>query len=193
MNLEEIKIGKGVEYIEEGLLKTAEKLTAVTLGDNIKMIASNAFESTKYINDVSEYQNGLLISSDKYLIKVAPDVTDCVIPSGVEIIASGAFEKVSTENGLSEIILPSSLERLSLNSLRDIPKDTPIRYRGTIEDFCEISTFDESEINLYTLDDYSIMWAIIITAVVFAFYVVELIISNCIKSKRNKEYEYEDD
>lgn len=162
LNLKEVEIGDGIDELKYCLFESCEKLNKVTLGDNIRVIDDTAFLFTRYVSNVSNYQNGLLVSSDRYLIKVAHDVTNCYIPNGIAIIADGAFEYPSEEGWLSEVHVPSSIERMNWGAFHEVPETTPIYFDGSIERFINITNFDWDCINLYTSDFNSSVWSVIL-------------------------------
>lgn len=193
LNLKEVKIGDGVEELKYCLFESCEKLNNVTLGDNIKEIDETAFLFTRYISNVSNYHNGLLISSDKYLIKVAQDVTSCYIPSGVIIIADGAFEYPSEEGYLYELHVPASIRKFNWGAFHVIPKTVPVYFAGSISEFINKTDFDRDCINLYTSDFSSSVWSIGILYGVLIVLGVSMIILNHIKRKQNSAAETEEE
>lgn len=193
MNLKSVEIGNGIEELRYCLFESCEKLNTVTLGENIKEIDDTAFLFTKYISNVSNYNNGLLIASDKYLIKVDKDVTACYIPSGVTVIADGAFEYPSEEGFLTEIHVPSSLVRFNYGAFYDVPNKTPVYYDGTIEDFIDITNFDWKCINLHTTDFRTTIWAVVALGGVFTVFTIGIIVIDRLKKRNMQETEEEDE
>lgn len=191
-NLKEVEIGDGVEELKYCLFESCEKLNTVTLGENIKEIDETAFLFTRYVSNVSNYHNGLLISSDKYLIKVAQDVTTCYIPNGIAIVADGAFEYPSEEGYLSEVHVPSSIERMNWGAFHEIPENTPVYFDGSIERFIDITNFDWDCINLYTSDFNSSVWSVVISLGVLIVLGVGMVILNLIKRRQSAATETED-
>lgn len=192
-NLKEVEIGDGIEELKYCLFESCEKLNKVTLGENIKEIDETAFLFTRYVSNVSNYHNGLLISSDRYLIKVAHDVTACYIPNGIAIIADGAFEYPSEEGWLSEVHVPSSIERINWGAFHEVPEITPIYFGGSIERFIDITDFDWGCINLYTSDFNSSVWSVVILSGVLIVLGVGMIILNHIKRKQSSIVETEEE
>lgn len=192
-NLKEVRIGNGVTVITDSLFESCEKLKKVVLGDNIESISSTAFRDTAYISDVKNYQNGLLISSDKYLIKAAPDVKKCIIPSGVTLIADGAFDYPSENGSISEIHIPSSVEQLDIYTFSGVPDTVPIYYDGNV------SNFGYEDLNLYTADFYTLVWAMVAFIGALCVFVLTVWISDSYKKRHNQseeteeEYEYEEE
>lgn len=193
INLKEVEIGDGVEELRYCLFESCEKLNKVTLGENIKEINDTAFLFTRYISNISNYQNGLLVSSDKYLIKVTQDVTACYIPAGITLIADGAFEYPSEEGYLSEIHVPFSVKCFNWGAFHEIPETVPVYYDGSIDDFIDITDFDWDCINLYTSDFGATVWTAVILSGVFIIFVVGVIITNYIKRKQDSNTEVEEE
>lgn len=193
MNLKEVELGNGITKLRDGLFESAEKLNAVSLGESIEDISDSAFSFTKYVADISKYQNGLLIASDKYLIKVAKDVTVCYVPSGVTVIADGAFDYPSREGFLTEIHMPSSLVRFNYGAFYDVPYKTPVYYNGTIEDFIDITNFDWDCINLHTTDFKTTIWAVVSIGGILVIFTTVIIVVNHLKKRGIQETELEDD
>ena len=192
-NLKEVDIGDGIEELKYCLFESCEKLNKVTLGENIKEIDETTFLFTRYVSNMSNYHNGLLVSSDRYLIKVAQDVTACYIPNGIAIIADGAFEYPSEEGWLSEVHVPSSIERMSWGAFHEVPEITPIYFGGSIERFIDITDFDWDCINLYTSDFNSSVWSVVILSGVLIVLGVGMIILNHIKRKQSSIAETEEE
>lgn len=193
LNLREVEIGNGVEELKYCLFESCEKLNKVTLGDNIKEIDDTVFLFTRYVSNVSNYYNGLLVSSDKYLIKVAQDVTACYIPEGITIIADGAFEYPSEEGYLSEVHVPSSIRRFNWGAFQAIPEAVPVYYDGSIEEFIDITNFDWDCINLYTSDFSSSVWSVVILSGILIVFAVGIVVINYMKGKQHSTAEVEDE
>lgn len=184
LNLKEVEIGHGIDELKYCLFESCEKLNKVTLGDNIRVIDDTAFLFTRFVSNVSNYQNGLLVVSDRYLIKVAHDVTSCYIPNGIAIIADGAFEYPSEEGRLSEVHVPPSIERMNWGAFHEVPETTPIYFNGSIERFINITNFDWDCINLYTSDFNSSVWSVIILTGCLIVLITGVAILNRIKRKQ---------
>jgi hypothetical protein len=61
------------------------------MSKNIKSIASNAFNSTGYMNNGDNYEDGLLYI-DNALIKATDDIpSEVVVKEGTTCVANGAF------------------------------------------------------------------------------------------------------
>lgn len=171
-NLRDVQIGKGVTELRSSLFECCEKLNGVILGENIVEIDASVFYSTKYLIDVSNYKNGLLILSDKYLIKVGQDVTSCYIPSGIKVIADGAFEYLSEESVLSSIHIPSSVINLNCSAFYGVSNTIPVYYDGTVKEFEDIANYDLRYTNLYTNDYYVAIWSIVVLVGVYCVFTI---------------------
>lgn len=193
LNLKEVEIGDGIDELKYCLFESCEKLNKVTLGDNIRVIDDTAFLFTRYVSNVSNYQNGLLVSSDRYLIKVAHDVTYCYIPNGIAIIADGAFEYPSEEGCLSEVHVPSSIERMNWGAFHEVSETTPIYFSGSIERFINITNFDWDCINLYTSDFNSSVWSVIILTGCLIVMIAGVVVLSRIKRKQILRAEAEEE
>lgn len=193
LNLKEVEIGDGIEELSYCLFESCEKLNKVTLGENIREIDDTAFLFTRYISNVSNYQSGMLVSSEKYLIKVSRDVNECYIPEGITIIADGAFEYPAEEGCLSKIHVPSSIENFNWGAFYEIPQNTPVFFDGDLDRFIDITNFDWDCINLFTSDFLPSVWSIVILSVSFILLVSGMIILNSIKRKHILMVETEDD
>lgn len=191
-NLETVKIGDGVEELQDGLFEYCKELNTIELGSTIKRIDKTAFLFTKYIENVLNYQNGLLIASNKYLIKVAKDVTTCRIPDGISIIADGAFEYASDPNQLCKIYVPSSIKKFNWGAFSEIPKTTPIYYDGSIKSFSAKTNFDWDCVNLYTTDYTSSVWAIIFLSGILSLLIISITVINYRNKKQNMSVELEE-
>lgn len=193
LNLKEVVIGDGIDELKYCLFESCEKLNKVTLGDNIREIDDTAFLFTRYVSNVSNYQNGLLVASDRYLIKVAHDVTNCYIPNGIAIIADGAFEYPSEEGWLKEIHVPASIERMNWGAFHEVPETTPIFLDGSIERFINITDFDWDCINLYTSDFNSSVWSVILLTGCLIVLIVGVAVLSHIKRKQILRAETEEE
>ncbi len=194
MNLKDITIGNGLIELKEGLFESCEKLANVSLGENLEEINESAFANTKYVSDVSNYEYGLLISSDKYLIKVAQDVSSCYIPSGITLVADGAFEKLSESYLLEDVHVPASLKKFNWGAFRDVPSGVPVHFDGTIHKFIDITDVDWDCINLYTKDYSSTIWSVVITTLITLAFTIGILTFNYVKKKHvveETEDEYE--
>jgi len=182
-NLKDVKIGNRVEELKENLFNSCESLNTVILGKNIKKIDKTAFQSTKFVSDPTNYQNGLLIASNKYLIKVSEDISECDIPLGVTVIADGAFE----QNALTEIHIPSSLTFFNWGAFCDIVnKGIPIYYAGTFDDFMKNIDFDLS-INIITKDYYGGIWIVFVLSFSFVVMLVGALLLNFKRKRKSNE------
>lgn len=192
-NLKEATIGDGVKELKAHLFESCENLDVVSLGANIEKIDNTTFVSTKYLDNASNYQNGMLIASDRYLIKTARDLKNCCIPNGIAIIADGAFEYPAGNGVLSEIHLPATIEKINWGAFQEIPKAVPVHYAGSIHNFIEVTDFDWDCINLYTSDFTSAVWSVSIIFGVFGDSVVALVVVENIKRKQATANEKEDE
>jgi len=187
-NLKEIEIGNGVKKLGPSLFELCEKLNTVTLGENITEIDYTAFLFTKYISNAENFQRGLLIASDKYLIKVAKDVEECNIPYGVTLIAEGAFKRPIATGCLKKINIPSSVTRLDSGIYYDIGQ-IPVFYSGSINDFVNVTSSDLRLINLFTRDSKMAVWVVVVLFMGVVLLLASLTIINSIKSHKINETE----
>ena len=185
MNLKEAEIGNSVTTIRDNLFASCEKLNKVTLGNNVEDIADSAFQKTKYISDMVNYPNGLLISSGKYLIKIAKGVVNCSIPSGVTLIADGAFEHLSAEGTICEIHVPSSVKRLNQDAFDALPNTVSIYYDGSI------AAWDCDYMNVHTTGFQALVWAVATLACAFLALAFSLWGYNHYKTKQHRLEETE--
>lgn len=165
-NLAKVQIGQGVVHLPNGLFDACEKLSQVSLGNNLESINQNAFRSTQFISDPANYQDGLLIISDQYLIRVSKAVVSCTIPSGITCIADGAF----STGCLTELYLPNTLRQIQYNAFKGVPAGTPIYYNGTLKEFRSINTSPWRNFNLHTTDSNVPIWAVtVLSGVLISF------------------------
>lgn len=190
--LEIAVIGEGVTALKQKLFSGCGNLTYVELGDNITEIAYTAFEDTKYICNVRNYKDGLLVASKKYLMKIASDVVECEIPDGVEVIADGAFEYVIESKDLEKIYIPKSLKSYNWYAFHDVLDDVKICYEGTAEKFAEIAGYGWEQINLVTKDLRRMAyWGIGVLGVLCLASVSMIISSDGAKEELEDDYEEE--
>lgn len=192
MKLNDATLGNGITFLKNGLFESCENLNYVELGNDITEISNTAFRGTKYISNVANYQNGLLIASEKYLIRVAGDVVECKIPYGITLIADGAFELPAETGNLRSLSIPHSLISINWDAFYDVPDDVPVYYDGTIYDFIRVTDFDWDFLNLYTEDYYSAIRIVIILWSILAAFVIAILAYNRIQKKNlnNKENSY---
>ena len=189
MNLKEIALGNGITDLTNGLFESCERLNFVSLGDSVTEISYSSFQDTKYISNMVNYKNGLLIASDKYLIKVADDVAECNIPYGITLIAEGAFEFLSEKGNLRIINIPHSLQSVCWDVFYDVPDNVSVHYDGTLYEFAHITDFDWNFINLYTTDFHLIIWTVVILVGFLIAFVISLLVYNRIHKKKQMKKE----
>lgn len=193
MNLKEAKIGSGVTEIAEHLFDSCEKLNYVTLGNAVEKIAGNAFEKTKYISNIANYKNGLLINSEKYLIKVAKDVTNCSIHTNVSLIADDAFEYPLEEGIIREIHIPSSVKRVGRDAFSGIPTTVKIYYDDNTYNLQGISLYDLEHLNLHTTDSKTVAWSLVGFAGIFIVLILIVFGMNYYRAHQDGNEETEKD
>lgn len=183
MGLQEVTIGDGVKEINSNTFEYCENLSTVKLGDNIKRISRTAFRKTKLISDESNYEDGLLIVSDCYLVNVSDTVTDCIIPDGIILIADGAFDSVANRGNLQKIIVPNTIRKFNKAAFA-VVNEIPVYYDDDIFVFAAISEFNRNSINLYTNNLRKTQWIAVSSIAVFVIFVVCVIVVNIYRSKQ---------
>lgn len=124
---------------------------------------------------------------------MAHDVTYCYIPNGIAIIADGAFEYPSEEGCLSEVHVPSSIERMNWGAFHEVPETTPIYFSGSIERFINITNFDWNCINRYTSDFNSSVWSVIILIGCLIVLIAGVVVLSRVKRKQILRAETEEE
>lgn len=191
-NVQAAVIGDGITQLQEELFAGCDNLIAVQLGEDINWISHTSFQDTKYISNVRLYENGVLVTSDKYLMKVAPDVQVCDIPDGVEVIADGAFEYLFDEN-LQKVCLPKSLKSYNWFAFSDLSKDVKICYDGTAREFAELADDTWECVNLSTKDFRGMTISVLVLSGIFGLFFEMLDRSNNLKEDELEFEEGEDD
>lgn len=157
-NLVSIKIPEGVTQIGAYAFANCENLTDIELPDSLTGIASTAFEDTGYVNDESNWEDGVLylgkwllmadesVSGD-YTVKegtvgiadyafggfmkcVCPNLTGVIMPESVKYIGASAFENCSK---LTEIRIPDKVEHIRCSLFRECNSLTKVHFGVNIK------------------------------------------------------------
>lgn len=109
--LEKIKLSENITNIRGYVFSYCPDLTDIELGNNITYIADSAFTGTGFMNDESNWENGVLYLG-KYLIKANSSsiASEYTVKDGTRLIAVKAFEEC--EN-LTSITFPQSLKNIN--------------------------------------------------------------------------------
>ena len=112
--LKSIKIPDSVTDICSGLFRDDINLTDIKLGDNVKYFHNSSFENTGYINDESNWKDGVLYLG-KYLLKADPSSIpeEYAVKDGTILIASDAFMDCIN---LKSVTLPDSLKTVCFDA-----------------------------------------------------------------------------
>lgn len=112
--LKSIKIPDSVTDICFDLFRDDINLTDIKLGDNIKYFHNSAFENTGYINDESNWEDGVLYLG-KYLLKADSSSIpeEYAVKDGTILIASDAFRNCIY---LKSVTLPDSLKTVCFDA-----------------------------------------------------------------------------
>ncbi len=153
-----IKIPEGVTQIGAYAFANCENLTDIELPDSLTGIASTAFKDTGYVNDESNWEDGVLylgkwlLRADEsvcgdYTVKegtvgiadyafgglmkcVCPNLTGVIMPDSVKYIGVSAFEYCSK---LTEIHIPDKVERIRCSLLRGCDSLTKVHFGANVK------------------------------------------------------------
>lgn len=152
-SLVSIKIPEGVTEIGSYAFANCENLTDIELPDSLTSIAATAFEDTGYVNDESNWEDGVLylgkwlLMADEsvcgdYTVKEGtvgiaddafgglakckcPNLTGVIMPDSVKYIGNSAFENCSK---LTEIRIPDKVERIRCGLFRECYSLTKVHF-----------------------------------------------------------------
>lgn len=153
--LETVSFSESIGDLKDKTFADCENLTTVrltsseTTDDVLEWIAQDAFEGTRFLQDTTGYENGLLLLGGKYLIRVGEDVRTCDIPQGVVGIAYGAFDDC---DALRVVRIPSGVRKGMWVAAVSIDDSVRIDYDGTTKDFERVYDGCLDDLNLYTDD-----------------------------------------
>lgn len=153
-----IKIPEGVTKIGSATFKNCTNLMEIELPDSITSISDTAFENTGYVNEKSNWEDGvlylgkwLLMADDSVcgnysikdgtvgiadyafgqFIKIScPDLTGLNIPDTVKYIGSSAFKRCVK---LADVNVPDSVEHISDSIFRECNSLTQIRIPASVK------------------------------------------------------------
>jgi len=157
-NLVSVKIPEGITQIGPYAFANCEKLTDIELPDGVTCIASTAFENTGYMNDESNWEEGVLylgkwlLKADvsvcgDYMVKegtvgiadyafggfmkcVCPNLTGVNIADSVKYIGESAFENCSK---LTEVSIPDQVECIRCSVFRECSSLTKVRFGPNVK------------------------------------------------------------
>lgn len=151
--LETVSFGEAIDELRDYTFADCENLTTVRLvassGKALSWISYSAFSGTRFLQNTTRYENGLLLLGGKYLIRAAEDVKTCDIPEGVVGIADGALSDVSD---LRVVRIPSGVRKGLWGLAVSIDDSVRIDYDGTTEDFERVYDGYLNDLNLHTND-----------------------------------------
>ena len=105
-NLENLTVPDSVTNIDDSAFGSCKKLKNITLPNYLTHIGYFAFGNTAYINNASNWNNGVLYIDD-YLISADKSVANSeTIKNGTKVIADSAFRNCDS---LTNIIIPESV------------------------------------------------------------------------------------
>jgi len=132
--ISEVEIPKSVKIIETNAFSGWKILSNITLPKGLEYIGSNILSKTKFSENESNWENGLLYNGN-YLLSSNTDVYPvCQIKNETELIAAGAF---SQNTVVKEIVIPESVERIEdgafkeCSALEKIRLPENLKYIGT--------------------------------------------------------------
>ena len=115
--LKSVSIGNGIKTIESGAFSYNSALETISLPDTPIDIGRNAFYSTPYYNNITNWENGDVLYIGSHLIEAKRTVTrQDVIREGTTDIAAGAFVYC---NALMSIIIPNGVTKIQKSTFSD--------------------------------------------------------------------------
>lgn len=148
--IKKITLGNGIYEISSDTFDGFTALTDITLGDNIKLIDTDAFIDTAFYNNADNWENGVLYIG-KYLIKCQASVTTVNIKTGTTLIAASAFREAY--NGLTSVTIPDGLKYINHNAFMGLYKLENISLPDSIVEigaYAFMSTKDAQNVSKWT-------------------------------------------
>ena len=192
-NLKYAVLGDGIEELQDEIFEKCYNLDHVEFGRFVSRISATAFYDTKYLYNIDNYEDGLLI--DYYggcLIRVAPWVKICEIPDSVQVIADGAFDDTNVHGELKKIYIPKDIFRFNWAAFGNVSDDVKLYYDGSTEEFAEIAGADGENLNLITKDLRQMGWRVAVVGVL-CFAAVTLIVSSDRENGEEQEEDYNEE
>ena len=184
-------VREGTRSIEAGAFQGCETLKEVFIPDTVKRIGKDAFANTALYYDEGNWQDGMLIIWDEYLIKVKEDVVECHIPAGVSVVVDGAFENCRT---LKYLFVPPTVETLDAEVFEGLTHDTEVYYAGSLDRFIENTDMQIDELNMTTVETRALLRILFVLASGVSLVIIAFVIRSWYKKKMiaiDNEEEYE--
>ncbi len=172
---EEYTVCEGTRSIKAEAFEDCVKLKCIVIPDTVEHIGRDAFSETALYQDEDNWEDGMLIVEDEYLLKVKEDITECHIPAGVSVVADGAFENC---RALKYLVVPPTVETLSAKVFAGITHDTEVYYTGSMERFMENTDMQINELNMTTVETRALLRILFVLAALVSLTIVAFVIRN---------------
>ncbi len=146
-NLTNVVIGDGVTSIGNSVFKSCGELTSVVIPDSVTVIEPQAFSGCSSLTNVVIGNGVTLIES--YAFEWCKSLTSVVIPDSVVQINDGAF----WASGLESVVIGSGVRTIG-GAAFNSDALTSVYYKGTAEEWLDISMFAASNVGLTNATRY---------------------------------------
>lgn len=133
-DLESIKIGSGVQTIENSAFWNCKKLKNVTIPNNVLKLGSSVFKSCTNLENVILGEELKWIQRSTFAN--CKELKTIVLPDAIELIDEYAFFNCSN---LQQIVIGNHIRRIGDSAFDDCSSLKEIIYRGSREDWNKIS------------------------------------------------------
>lgn len=127
----EIVIPENVSTISRYTFINGKSITSISIHDDVKDIEEYAFEGTSYLDNESNWKDGVLYIG-KHLIKANNTIAEeFTVKDGTLTIAARAFQAV---DNLVSVVIPGSIKRVSYLTFADCDRLTSVTINSGVEE-----------------------------------------------------------
>ncbi len=138
--------------IEYAAFYGCTSLNDINIKENVDIIGTNAFYNTAFMNNKSNWVNGVLYANHHLIKADASSINEKYeIISGTASISDSAFKDCTN---LKEIILPTSLVYIDNNAFLNCSSLTRVEYKGKMSDWFNIHFLNEYSNPLHYADEF---------------------------------------